>query len=67
MEGFEDTRRRVPSVDKAKRLLGFTPKVNLETGLKKTLAWCREHFTHRAAGGKDRARDSGTGEQGESP
>ncbi len=45
-EGFEDTRRRVPSVEKAKRLLGFTPKVELETGLKKTIAWCREHFTH---------------------
>ncbi len=44
--GFEDTRRRVPSVDKAKRLLGFTPRVDLEAGLKKTIAWCREHFTH---------------------
>ena len=44
--GFEDTRRRVPSVDKAKRLLGFTPRVTLETGLRKTIAWCREHFTH---------------------
>jgi UDP-glucose 4-epimerase len=45
-EGFEDTRRRVPSVDKAKRLLGFSPKVDLDTGLKKTIAWCRTHFTH---------------------
>ena len=45
-EGFEDTRRRVPSVEKAKRLLGFTPRVDLETGLKKTIAWCREHYTH---------------------
>ena len=45
-EGFEDPRRRVPSVDKAKRLLGFAPKADLETGLKKTIAWCREHFTH---------------------
>ena len=45
-EGFEDTRRRVPSVEKAKRLLGFTPKVSLETGLKKTIPWCRAHFTH---------------------
>jgi UDP-glucose 4-epimerase len=45
-EGFEDTRRRVPAVDKAKRLLGFSPKVDLETGLKKTIAWCRTHFTH---------------------
>lgn len=45
-EGFEDTRRRVPSADKAKRLLGFTAKVDLEAGLKKTIAWCREHYTH---------------------
>ena len=43
-EGFEDTRRRVPSVDKAKRRLGFTPRVDLEAGLKKTIGWCREHF-----------------------
>ncbi len=42
--GFEDTRRRVPSVDKAKRRLGFTPRVDLEAGLKKTIGWCREHF-----------------------
>ncbi len=45
-EGFEDTRRRVPSVDKAKRRLGFTPRLDLEAGLKKTIAWCREHFAH---------------------
>lgn len=45
-EGFEDTRRRVPSGEKAKRLLGFTPRVDLAAGLKKTIAWCREHFTH---------------------
>ena len=44
--GFEDTRRRVPAVDKAKRLLGFTAKVRLEAGLRKTLAWCRAHFRH---------------------
>jgi UDP-glucose 4-epimerase len=44
--GFEDPRRRVPAIDKAKRLLGFQPKVGLESGLKKTLAWCREHFRH---------------------
>ncbi|MBI4572068.1 MAG: GDP-mannose 4,6-dehydratase [candidate division NC10 bacterium] len=43
-EGFEDTRRRVPSADKAKRRLGFTPRVDLEAGLKKTIVWCREHF-----------------------
>ena len=45
-EGFEDPRRRVPSADKAKHLLGFTPRVDLNTGLKKTIAWCRAHFAH---------------------
>jgi UDP-glucose 4-epimerase len=45
-EGFEDPRRRVPAMDKAKRLLGFTPKGDLETGLKKTIAWCRTHYAH---------------------
>jgi UDP-glucose 4-epimerase len=45
-EGFEDTRRRVPSAEKASRLLGFVPKVDLGTGLKDTIAWCRDHYTH---------------------
>jgi UDP-glucose 4-epimerase len=42
--GFEDTRRRVPATDKAKRLLGFTSKFDLETGLQQTIAWCRAHY-----------------------
>jgi UDP-glucose 4-epimerase len=42
-EGFEDTRRRVPAIDKAQRILGFKPKVGLEAGLKKTIAWFRNH------------------------
>lgn len=41
---FEDAWRRVPSIAKAQRLLGFTPQVDLETGLQKTIAWCREHY-----------------------
>jgi UDP-glucose 4-epimerase len=45
-EGFEDTRRRVPAMDKARRLLGFRARVPLETGLRKTIAWCREHYSH---------------------
>ena len=43
-EGFEDMRRRVPSVEKARELLGYVPKVRLESGLRKTLSWCRRHF-----------------------
>ena len=44
-KGFEDTRRRVPSIDRAKDVLGFTPKVKLEEGLMRTIAWCREHYS----------------------
>jgi len=44
-EGFEDTRRRVPCIDRAKQVLGFVPKVKLEDGLRRTIVWCREHYT----------------------
>jgi UDP-glucose 4-epimerase len=37
--GFEETRRRVPDVSKAERLLGFRACVTLEEGLQRTLAW----------------------------
>ncbi len=43
-QGFEDTRRRVPSVEKARRLLGFRATVGLHEGLRRTAAWCRKHF-----------------------
>jgi nucleoside-diphosphate-sugar epimerase len=34
---------RVPSIEKAQTLLDFTPKVNLETGISKTIEWYRTH------------------------
>lgn len=36
---FEDTRRRVPSLDRARTVLGYTPTINLAAGLDRTLAW----------------------------
>ena len=36
---YQDVRHRVPSLEKARKLLGFDPKVSLEEGLAKTLAW----------------------------
>lgn len=36
---FEDTRRRVPSLDRAQTVLGYTPTINLAEGLDRTLAW----------------------------
>lgn len=38
-KGFEDIARRVPDIAKAKKTLGFDPKVSLREGLKKTLIW----------------------------
>jgi nucleoside-diphosphate-sugar epimerase len=38
-ESYEDIRRRVPDIKKAKRLLGWEPKVKLEDGLARTFAW----------------------------
>ena len=36
-DGYQDITTRVPSVVKAKRLLGWTPKTDFPTGLRKTL------------------------------
>ena len=40
-EGFEDTRRRVPNVQRAAELLGFRATVDLRDGLERTLRWWR--------------------------
>jgi len=39
---FEETRRRVPDVRKAERILGFRAEVPLEEGLRRTIEWFRE-------------------------
>jgi UDP-glucuronate decarboxylase len=38
-KGEVDVELRIPNVDKAKRILGFEPKIDLEEGLKKTADW----------------------------
>jgi len=35
---------RVPSIEKAMRLLGYKPTVSLEAGVSKAIAWYREHL-----------------------
>lgn len=42
--GFQDTRRRVPDVTRAREILGFEARVTFEDGLARTLAWCRENY-----------------------
>jgi UDP-glucose 4-epimerase len=39
--GFEDTRRRVPDIARARAELGFAPAVTLEDGLARTIEWSR--------------------------
>lgn len=46
---YEDVARRVPEISRARELLGFEPKVDLETGLRKTISWQTERFRLSAA------------------
>jgi UDP-glucose 4-epimerase len=39
---YEDVVRRVPDINRARELLGFEPKVDLETGLRRTISWQAE-------------------------
>jgi len=40
----DDPKQRCPDISKAKRLLGWEPKVGLEEGLELTLAYFKEQF-----------------------
>jgi len=39
---------RVPSIEKAQTLLGYTPTVSLEAGISKTIPWYQEHLEVRS-------------------
>jgi nucleoside-diphosphate-sugar epimerase len=41
---YVDVEIRVPSIEKAKTVLGFDPKVDLEEGLLTTINWYRSHL-----------------------
>lgn len=49
---FQDIYRRVPCIEKARRLIGFEPLVDLKSGLQKTIAWARENYISANAGRK---------------
>jgi UDP-glucose 4-epimerase len=42
--GFEDTKRRVPDVSRARELLGWAPTVELDEGLGRTLEWWKQAY-----------------------
>jgi dTDP-glucose 4,6-dehydratase len=39
---YIDVELRIPDIEKAKKILGFNPKVDLNEGLKRTIKWYRE-------------------------
>lgn len=39
---YADIKLRIPSIDKARKLLGYEPKVDLEEGLKRTIEYYRQ-------------------------
>lgn len=41
---IDDVELRIPNINKAKRVLGFCPKVSLKEGLGKTIKWYREEY-----------------------
>ncbi len=44
-KGYEDSMRRVPSVEKARRLLGFEAKIPIAQALENSLRWFRCHYS----------------------
>lgn len=43
-----DVELRMPSIDKAKQILGYNPQYDLESGLKKTIDWYRGRLNDKA-------------------
>jgi len=43
--GYTDVELRIPNVKKARELLGWEPKVELDDGLARTIAWYRQRAT----------------------
>jgi len=39
---YPDVMVRVPNVEKAKKMIGFEPKVNLDEGIKRTIEWYKQ-------------------------
>jgi UDP-glucose 4-epimerase len=44
-KGFEDTKRRIPDVQRARAVLDFNAGVSLQDGLQRTLAWWRKYLS----------------------
>jgi len=42
----QDVELRVPDIDKAKKILGYKPRIDLEEGLLRTIHWYRNNLSH---------------------
>ncbi|MBA3368989.1 MAG: SDR family oxidoreductase [Geodermatophilaceae bacterium] len=62
----DDPEIRQPDITQARQLLGWAPQVPIETALKQTIAWFREHPDFSAARGKT-AADAGEDDEGSGP
>ncbi|WP_018131676.1 NAD-dependent epimerase/dehydratase family protein [Effusibacillus pohliae] len=40
--GYEDMKARIPDLSRSRSILGYTPRVGLETGLRRTIEWYRQ-------------------------
>ncbi|MFO0609032.1 MAG: NAD-dependent epimerase/dehydratase family protein [Polyangiales bacterium] len=45
---FPDVELRIPDIDKAQKLVGYKPRVELEDGLMRTIVWYREKMEREA-------------------
>ena len=54
-EGYEDSMRRLPSVEKAERLLGFKAKTPIDVVLRESLEWFVGHYSNTSHSDTDSA------------
>ncbi len=45
-KNYVDVELRIPSIEKAEKLLGFRPNVDLNTGIKKTFVWYKKWLSN---------------------
>lgn len=45
-KNYVDVELRIPTIEKAEKVLGYKPKVDLNTGIKKTFAWYKKYLSN---------------------
>ncbi|MFC1577034.1 NAD-dependent epimerase/dehydratase family protein [Candidatus Omnitrophota bacterium] len=47
---YVDVELRIPDIEKAKKILGYRPRIDLDEGLKKTIVWYRSKIAQETGG-----------------